>query len=258
MNIALINADSIFWEADKNLRVVNFEHIMAKLNNVAVPDQTYFIGGLEDRDPFNESLKDIVQKCRDRGMEIAPVSSITQVDKHHNPELVLLDLLYRGVFLQSARMGNNFTIVSADASSVRSASFLAKKGLIAPVNYILADTIENLGEISATYNVAIRDKISLRPEDKTVEDRLAIRTVIETIRKGLKAEKGPFLYTMASLTKKVKYNCGINPVMVRPLVLSLIHQGYLVRQKFETNETERNGIVLGENAEELLDKMIRK
>lgn len=249
MNITLINADSIFWEADKNLRLVNFNHILDKVNKVCTPDQIYFIGGLEAKDPFNESLKDIIQKCQAKGIEIAPVSSITKIDKHHNPELVMLDILFRGVLMQKARKSNTFTIVSTDASSVRSANFLADKGLITPVNYILSDCIADMSEIYAQ-NVVVKDTISLKAEDKTIEDKLAIRAIMEQIQHDAKKDT-PYLNTTSILTHKCQSACGISPIMTRPLILSLIHHGYLTRQKFVSNGIERTGIVLGEKANEI-------
>ena len=75
MNIALINADSIFWEADKNIRTVDFRSIFSKIEKIFTPDQIYLIGGLEETDPFNESLKDIL-RANDK-KPIIPVSSIT-------------------------------------------------------------------------------------------------------------------------------------------------------------------------------------
>jgi len=252
MNITLINADSIFWEADKNIRAVDFKNIIAKVYEISTPDQIYLIGGLESTDPFNESLKDIIRE--NEGRPIIPVSSITKVSNHHNPEFIMMDLLYRGVLSQNYPQSNNFVVVSADASTVRSASFLAGNKLINPVEYILPDCMENMDLISQ--KVIVRDTFSLKPENKGVVERMAVGAIRDIIKADSSKEK-PFLNTTAALIRKCKDSYGLNPVVIRPFLLSLIHNGYLARQKFVANSNEgpvqRTGIVFGEkNIFELL------
>lgn len=252
MNIVLINADSIFWEADKNIRTVDFKNLMAKIDEISVPDQIYLVGGLEATDPFNESLKDILRE--NAGKPIIPVSSITKVSNRHNPEFVLMDLLYRGVLSQTQPQSNNFVVVSAEASSVRSASFLAGNKLIKPVEYILPDCIENMDLISQ--KVVVRDTFSLKPENKGVVERVAIKAIRDIIHRD-SAKEQPFLNTAAFLIRKCKDSYGLSPTIIRPFLLSLIHNGYLVRQKFTVNAKEglvqRTGILFGEkNMAELL------
>lgn len=246
MNIVLINADSIFWEADKNIRSIDFRNIFSRIDEICTPDQIYFIGGLEETDPFNESLKDILRTNSKR--PIIPVSSITKVSNRHNPELVLIDLLYRGVLTQSFPQSNKFVIASADASSVRPANFLASKKLIQPVDYIFPDCMANLGEIAQ--KVVVRSLFPLRPNARGVVEKTIVRAVGEIIKKDSSREV-PFLNTTALLISKCKNDYGLNPTIVRPFVLSLIHNNYLTRQKFEAKNKSgetvlKTGIVFGE------------
>lgn len=254
MNIILVNADSIFWEADKNIRLVNFERILANVYEVCPPDQVYFIGGLEGRDPFNESMKDIISLQKERDIPIIPVSSITKFDEKHNPDIILIDLLYRGILMQKRCKAIDFTIVSADLSAVRSAHFLAHKGLINPVNFFLSDTVIDKPGLEEK-DVILCNTISLKSENRTIEDKIATKTIMDTIRSGIK-EDFTFRNPMSILQKKVANAASIHPSMTRPLVLSLIHHGVLARQKFTDNEgNERTGIVLGERSlEEALEE----
>ena len=251
MNIAIINADSIFWTADKNIRLVNFNFILSKIYNISKPDQIYLVGGFEPNDPFNETLKEIIQANMDK--PIIPVPSTNAIDGHHNPESILIDLLYRGALSQEDVMTTRFTVVSADAASIRAARFLAKKGLIEPVSYILSDSLENFDE--AARRVDVKDTISLKAENRSSEDKFVIRNILELVKKDAEKEI-PFYNTASVLIGKCKSFFSFSPMNTRTMMLSLIHNGYLKRQKFTNRSGEqRNGIVLGEKAESMLSEL---
>lgn len=249
MNITLVNADSIFWEADRNIRLVNFDRILADVYTICQPDQLYFIGGLDKKDPFNESMRDIILRqqeyAKDAGIKVVPVSSITKFDEKHNPDLILIDLMYRGVLMQRDFKTIDFTVVTADLSSMRSAHFLAHKGLINPVNFFLSDTLLDAPDLQKQ-DIVLCSSIPLRASNRTVEDRIAIKTIMDTIKSGIK-EDFVFRNPMSILQKKIARAASIRPTMARPLVLSLIHHGVLTRQEFTDNEgKKRVGIVLGD------------
>lgn len=254
MNIAIINADSIFWEADKNIRLVDFRYIFEQIYEIQKPDQIYLIGGFEQKDPFNEALKEIMQQNADR--PIISVPSVNPLDGHHNPEAALIDLLYRGTLAQESPMSTTFTIVSANASSIRPARYLEKRGLIEPVAFILADTLENFS--TAAQLADIRESISLRPESRTATDNIAIEQILKLVKNNTEKEN-PFYNTVSVLIGKCKSYFSMSPMDTRLITLSLIHHKYLDRKKFINKAGEqRIGLVLGEKATELLEQFEQK
>ena len=245
MHITFIDADSIYWEADRNIRYVDFERLLDRMEDKFHSDQIYFIGGLEPRDPFNGTMKEIIARAQtEKGLPIQPVSSIGRFDEKHTPECILIDLLYRGALSQKERGEHSFLIVSASLSSVRSAHFLAHNKIIQPVNYILSDTVHQDPAIQGK-EIQICDTIPLAPNDRTAEDKIAMNAIIDIIRSNEEREI-PFYNPMSILQNKLKKANNVKPYLARPLILSLIHNGVLARYKFiDQNGRTKTGIILG-------------
>ena len=249
MNITIINADSIFWAADKNIRLVNFDYIFEQVYDISTPDQIYLVGGFESNDPFNEVLKEIVRDNSDK--PIIPVSSTNSMDGHHNPEAKIVDLLCRGTLSQDDMMTTRFTIVSADASSIHLARFLAKRGLIEPAAFILSDALVGFDE--AAQLADIKHTISLKAESRTMTDLFAISKIMNLVKSDMEKEV-PFYNTVSVLINKCKSYFSLPQSSTRLITLSLIHHGFLGRCRFTARTGEqRNGVILGEKAQEMFD-----
>ena len=116
------------------------------------------------------------------------------------------------------------------------------------MEYVLPDCIPNVTEIAQ--RVSIDSFFPLKAEERGVVEHTIIRAVGEIIKKD-SAKPVPFLNTTALLIGKYKNDYGLNPTIVRPFVLSLIHNKYLTRQKFDaTNKNgelvQKTGIVFGD------------
>lgn len=253
-NITFINADSILWYADKNIRVVDFRNIFAKIYRLGTPDQIYFIGGIAPTDPFNESIKEILSRNSDK--PIFSVPSMTEVSNRHNPEQILTDLLYRATLSQNHPEEIQFTIVSADATTARAANFLTNKKLIKPVNYIVPDDLYCMQELKAKATVADTIALTMGDYNNYSYEPLLIQAIYNIINSGLNRTPEKFLNTTSVLVKKLQKTNGCDSAFVRPFLLSLIHNGYLTR--FPFNGENREGEVVPKTAIVFGDKDIRE
>lgn len=245
-NITLINADDIFWTADENIRLVNFQEILSKVQEYTNPDEVYLIGGYLPKDPFNQTLAEIADGGLLNGTPITKVSSITKLTNgHHNPEQVLTDLLYRLALSQEEEQSTQFSIVSALGTSISSARFLFNGEIVKPIKFILSDDVAYLDYIETLNGISIVDWISLKKEDRGLLERTAIKIIHDNISRALNRET-PYFNTVSVLMRKCKENNHLDPVNLRPFILSLIHNDYLARHPFVDDQgVERVGIVFG-------------
>lgn len=247
MEIALIDAEGFLWEADKNMRVLSINDVLKKIRKYSNPNQIYFIGGFESKDPFNEVLKKTVDDNSD--LPLIPVPAKDELDGRRQTAPIVVDLLYRTALSQKEVCDTDIIIAVAETSSLRAAKLLADRKFIRPVSYILPDSID-IERAKKLVNVI--DTISLSPGDMGLEEKLIIREIVGIITSDSK-EEVPFVNTISSIINKCEAYSSIKPEKSRQMVLSLIHNGFLKRVPFINS---RGGIKTGVFVTDKLQKLI--
>lgn len=251
MNICIIDADSILWTADKNIRLVDFGLIIKNACAACKPEQIYLIGGFDKYDPFRDEIQAIAEKAESEGLPLLRVSSKYSLGGNHNSEAMTVDLLYRGAISQEEPCSNSFVIATASAGTINAAMFLEDKGIIRDTSFILADTVSDYDNIAERFRIP--SIIPLRPDSRTVLDKLVIGEILKLVKSD---GEHNYTNTLRSLISKCENYSNIPPSSTKLIVSALLRHHCLEKTVFANKEgMKKTGLILGSNAEKMLDSL---
>ena len=245
---AYIDLDEILWKAFSNLRIINVKYLFNQFTKGRKFDKIYVFGDFTNK----SYMEDIRKELEDlqHNYKIIIVDGYNETEGKNLTDIVLLNTFYQNFMEQENIDDTEYTFGIASTKYLSGIKFIqelsGKK-----INLIVGDAIPYVDQLAETFNIIY--KIDMLANNKTVQDKLVIKEIINIVKWG---EENKHWMSIKNVIEKCEVMSNIKHADAVFMTKALLAQKIIEKRKLIHQEDGMQYVVLVIGDEETVEKFL--